>query len=110
MRYEEFPTRLIDRRTHQTLSEDYAVVHLFECHQCVDLNRSDYEKGIRADGSEFIKRFRKIVPTAQCKASAYPLIRLSELRSVVLVHEDLKAELTRSGITGVRFIPLDQIM
>ncbi len=106
---EEFPTTIIDRRTHQLLADDYAVVHIMECHECVDLSRSRYETGIRSDGSPYIRRFRSIVPSAECLDMGRPLFRLRELRSVLLVHERIKATLTENGITGVRFVPLDQL-
>src|SRR5262249_53587250 len=44
--FEEFPCRLIDSKSGEVLSDDYAVVHFLGCRECFDWRASDYDTAV----------------------------------------------------------------
>lgn len=109
IQFEEFPCRLIDKRTGDVRSDDYAVVHLLECRMCMDTERSVYSSRKEEGGREILTKVRKLYLQAECEEAAYPLFRLAELRSLVLAHDTTRSAIIGQSITGVDLVPLPDI-
>jgi len=106
--FEEFPCQLLERSTGRILSGDYAVVHFYECHECLDWVESGYDAQIGADAKPYPSSITRLVLTAACLERAYPIFRLTEARNVVLVHDSVRALLTQHRVRGVRYLPLEE--
>lgn len=110
VKFEEFPCRLVDRRTQDVLSEDYAVVHFLGCDACVDQAKSTCRIEKTPEGNQVMVGFQRIVVTDECVRLARPIVRLEESPRYVLAHERTRVLLAEHGVTGVRFIPLDKVL
>ncbi len=98
--FEAFPCTLIDRKTKETLPLNYHVVHLLDVHEGVDAQKSDIDQEHRI--------IRKLVLTEDCIKSERSFFRLKDRANLVLIHQSLKSEFERIGITGCCYIPIDE--
>lgn len=109
VKFEEFPCRLIDTHSGSLVSGDYAVIHLLECHGCMDLDQSVYRAELGDPGTLVLTRVHRIIPTQSCLDAAYPLFRLAEAPQFVLAHEQTRDLFLNEGVTGVDFLPIDNL-
>jgi hypothetical protein len=103
---QEFPCRLIDRRTEAILSEDYAVVHFPGCSDCLDWNNSIYTPAQDSLGRPVASSISRLVLQQHCLRAASPLVRLKGASRLTLVHQRLRHILESQGISGVTYLPL----
>lgn len=87
----------------QRVSTSHSVLNVLTRYRCVDLRRSryhaDFEAGRIADFVELVLDESRIGAPNQ-------LFRLAEAPTIVVVHEDLCRRLEREGLTGLRFVPI----
>lgn len=107
VRFEEFPCEILDRRSREVITDGYAVVHLLDCHPCMDVEKSDRSPG---DPEKFVPPLIKsLVPTPQCDAAQYPLFRVSEATQIILASEATRRAMLDRQITGVSLRPSLQL-
>jgi len=101
--FETFPIILRDRDTREVLPLNYELFHLLEKYPALDWERSELE----SEGLS-IRKVKKLVLVDNFLESRKPLVRLSEMKQVVLMHENLKNTLDRAGITGCLYVAVDK--
>jgi hypothetical protein len=106
VRFETFQSRIYEAGSGDLLSDDYSVAHILECHNCVDLSRSEYEPFVAPSGALRLLGLRSIVPTRACTEAAYPLFRVAEARHIVLAHVGTIQLFSEQNVTGSRFLPI----
>ena len=105
--FEEFPCRLLDKKTGETITDEYAVVHLMGCRSCFDWERSDFDTLNDRDGKPFPTHIRRLVLTQDCLRGECSIFRLEEARHLVLANERLRSLVLERKISGVRFDKLE---
>ena len=93
VRFETFPTTLVDYRSNDVLSVKYEVFHLLERYRCADIQRSQ-------DGP--------LALTEDCLHQDRPLFRLAEAPQIVLIRQDLQSALEAAQVTGCWYVPLSE--
>jgi len=98
IKFEAFPVTLLNRNFHAIELENYSVFRLLEEYPAFDMSRSIIGKwGIE-----------KIVLTSDFLKSRKMMARVSQHRSTVLIHSDLRQILDSHGITGCRYTPVSK--
>ena len=86
--FEIFPATLIDYKTNEPLSQQYAVFHLLETHPCIDIEQSGHGTLTLSD---------------DCLQHGRPLFRPAEAIQLVLIHQSLQTQLDAAQITGCAY-------
>ncbi|MCQ3938095.1 MAG: hypothetical protein DPW18_13755 [Chloroflexi bacterium] len=97
--FETFPAIVTDQFGNDTKVK-YRIFHLLEKYPCLDQSRSEID-------NEALE-IRKLVLDKKFMALRKLMFRLEELSQFVLVHQDLKDVLEKTGITGCSYTPLDK--
>ena len=89
-------------RPNGEIIEDYYTINILNVIECVDFDKSDYEKRIYP--RSWIPDFRKMVLDEKLIDKGITLFRLKERRTLVAVHESIVKECEKQGVTGINFI------
>jgi hypothetical protein len=98
VKFETFPTIVVDSATKEPISKLYKIFHLLEISYGLDLALSDFGN----------REIRKLVLSEDCLLQKRALFRLGERKSIVLIHQDLKEILETNNVGGCKFIPLEK--
>ncbi len=96
--FESWPVPLVDRKTNTELPDRYELFHLLECHRGLS-PKSEFDAERR--------QIYKLVLTQKCLQASPLLFRLQERRNIVLMREDMRMLLKQEGITGFRYVALE---
>jgi hypothetical protein len=102
VKFETFPATLIDRKTEVALPISYEVFHLLERHPCIDKERSPTSGPLAVA--------EQVVLTEECMERQKLFFRAEEASELVFIHQRLKTILEDAGITGCRYITLDEYL
>jgi hypothetical protein len=101
----EYLPVVIENHKGRIASTDYWIVNLLALTPAVDRERSVY--AVRASDPALIRRFDRLVLTAEVEKGGAPLLRLRERPRVLLARADLVAAAEAEGLTGMEFVPVD---
>lgn len=101
IQFETFPAEIIDRKTKKPLEVEYAIFHLLEKAEGIDMEKSDYDVDSPYD-------IRHLVMTDESLHQGKLLFRDRNFMQLVLMHEQLKTQLDKVGITGCSFTPVEE--
>ena len=96
--FETFPATLVDRKTLQILPDQYETFHLLDESPALDEVRTV----VNSRGID------KLVLTNDFLQSQKPLVRISQYRSMVLIHRKLKQKFDEWKITGCHYTHVDE--
>lgn len=100
---ELFPTRLRNPRG-RVESAPYFILNVLTRHRCVDMERSEY---IPAFQPGQISDLLKPVLIESQIGTPNQVFRIGEAPRLVMVHEDLCKRIEDAGMTGVRFVAVE---
>lgn len=98
VQYETFSATIVDRKMGAELPVHYEVFHLLEQEPALDMDRSDIDVGV----------VRKLVVSSTKLQHQRPFFRVAELRNIVMIRDDIRAAFDALGITGCRYVPIDE--
>jgi hypothetical protein len=100
---ELFPTRLRNPRG-RVEPTPYFILNVLTQHRCVDMERSQY---IRAfEPGQIAKLLHPVLIESQI-GTPNQIFRIGEAPMVLMVHEDLCRRIEDAGMTGLRFVPVE---
>lgn len=94
---ESLPIKIIDRKTGETIDEEYYIMHPLIGVDAFDLSKSSRRSANRIKRLVFSKDFLK---------STLPLVREREHR-LILVHHDLRSKMENSSLKGYHFTSIE---
>ncbi len=101
---EYLPVTILNHRD-RVASDDYWILNLLHLTPAVDREASEFDVDA-ADDSK-ISKFDRLVVTGAVWESGPALLRLEERPRLVLVRDDVVAQLDAAGLTGNAFVPTD---
>lgn len=101
---EVFPLGIRDRKG-KLVQRSYFLVNVLGTVDCLDLNRSEYERS--AFKPEEVHTFERIVLDPARIPPDQTLFRLKERPTVKIIRSDLIARLREAGVTGFDLLELD---
>nr|WP_158622310.1 DUF1629 domain-containing protein [Corallococcus sp. CA047B] len=104
-RMEFLPARLLDQKD-RIVPEPFYVLNLLEVVECVDLEKSQYERSVM--DPTFIAWFSLLVLDAARIPPQAKLFRLKEKPDLILIREDLAQVLVNEDYTGMMFLELEE--
>ncbi|CAM3234417.1 hypothetical protein G4177_21685 [Corallococcus sp. ZKHCc1 1396] len=102
---EFLPARLLDQKD-RLVPEPYFILNLLEVVECVDLEKSQYERS--AIIPSFIAWFSLLVVDPARIPPEAKLFRLKEKPNLILIREDLAQVLVNEDYTGMMFLDLEE--
>jgi len=100
VRFETFPTAVIDRVTREALDKKYQIFHLLEICPGLDMNLSDIDDS-KAE-------INSLVLTAECLQLNKPFFRLAEAEDLVLISDELMQVFESHNMSGLRYVPINE--
>jgi hypothetical protein len=102
---EYYPAVIKNAQTGESIL-DYMIANIVGLVACLDWQRSRYEVNPKSAGH--LKKIEHLAINEAAIPAELLLFRLSEMRTVILCRDRLADGLTQLGITGVRFVPMDE--
>ncbi|NJN55283.1 MAG: hypothetical protein HC804_11305 [Anaerolineae bacterium] len=99
--YEPFPAYIVDRKSKKPLDVEYEIFHLLEMATGIDVDKSDFDTESPYD-------IRHLVMSDERFYQGKLLFRDQKFIQLVLMHEHLKQQLERVGITGCAYTPVEE--
>lgn len=86
---------------------DYFLVNILTLPRCVDFERSESRWSRNLDGVNYISSIYKLVLDGSRIPKGCGIFRPGEYPVALLISEEIRRALVSSGVSGVRFLPVD---
>jgi hypothetical protein len=101
--FETFPTTVYDSASKEKLDLGYKVFRLLSMESAIDKEKTSYE----IEKLLNFPRPKNLVLNDEFMNKGIPMTRCESELDIVLIHENIKTQIEKKGITGCRFMALD---
>jgi hypothetical protein len=103
--FETVPVDVFDSKSKEKLDVEYFAFHLLEIYPSINLEESMVAYYEESPGA--ISAIKNMVLKEEILEMPKPLFRMEELFGFVLIHQSLKNSFEKAGITGCKYISID---